>query len=39
MTVTPSPFTLRVREADLADLRERLARSRVPDQAPGDAWA
>lgn len=39
MTITPSPFTLHVLEADLADLRERLARTRFPDQAPGDAWA
>ena len=26
-------------DADLADLRDRLARTRFPDQAPGDAWA
>jgi pimeloyl-ACP methyl ester carboxylesterase len=39
MTITPSPFALHVLEADLADLRERLARTRFPDQAPGDAWA
>ena len=35
----PEPFTLHIPEADLADLRERLARTRLPDQAPGDAWA
>jgi microsomal epoxide hydrolase len=39
VTVTPAPFALHVVEADLADLRERLARTRFPDQAPGDAWA
>lgn len=37
--VEPTPFTLRVPDADLADLRDRLARARFPDQAPGDAWA
>jgi microsomal epoxide hydrolase len=31
-TVTPSPFTLRVDEAVLEDLRERLARTRWPDE-------
>jgi pimeloyl-ACP methyl ester carboxylesterase len=39
MAIKPSPFALHVLEADLADLRERLARTRFPDQAPGDAWA
>ena len=39
MTSKPTPFTLHVPDADLADLRERLARSRFPDQAPGEAWA
>ena len=39
MTVTPTPFTLRVPDADIADLRDRLARARFPDQAPGDPWA
>jgi pimeloyl-ACP methyl ester carboxylesterase len=36
---TPTPFTLQVPDAALADLRERLARTRLPDQAPGEAWA
>ncbi len=39
MTAKPIPFTLRVPDADIADLRERLARSRFADQAPGEAWA
>ena len=36
---SPRPFRLHVAEADIADLRERLARTRWPDQAPGPAWA
>jgi microsomal epoxide hydrolase len=39
MTADPVPFTLHVPDADIADLRERLARTRWPDQAPGEAWA
>jgi pimeloyl-ACP methyl ester carboxylesterase len=39
MTAQPQPFTLAVPEAAVADLRERLARTRFPDQAPGPAWA
>ena len=35
----PSPFSLKVPDADIADLRDRLARTRFPDQAPGEAWA
>src|SRR3984957_19569815 len=38
MTIKPTPFTLHVPDADIADLRERLARSRFPDSAPGGAW-
>src|SRR5580704_3142792 len=38
MTPQPSPFKLSVPPADIADLRERLARTRLPDQAPGPAW-
>jgi pimeloyl-ACP methyl ester carboxylesterase len=34
----PQPFTLRVPDSDLADLRERLARTRFPDAAPGEPW-
>lgn len=33
------PFTLSVPEAELAELRDRLGRTRWPDQAPGDPWA
>ena len=34
----PQPFTLRVPDSDIADLRERLARTRFPDSAPGEPW-
>ena len=33
------PFTLRVPEATLADLRARLDRTRWPDEAPGAGWS
>jgi len=36
--MTPSPFHLHVPEAAIADLRERLTRTRLPDQAPGEPW-
>src|SRR6201747_176163 len=39
MTIKPTPFTLHISDADIADLRDRLARTRFPDQAPGEAWA
>jgi microsomal epoxide hydrolase len=39
MTVQPKSFTLAIPDEALADLRERLARTRFPDQAPGPAWA
>ncbi len=39
MIAKPVPFALRIPDADIADLRDRLARTRFPDQAPGDAWA
>src|SRR5260370_32571924 len=35
----PAPFTLRIPDADIADLRDRLARTRFPDSASGEAWA
>jgi microsomal epoxide hydrolase len=35
----PTSFTLRIADADIADLRDRLARTRFPDSAPGEAWA
>jgi pimeloyl-ACP methyl ester carboxylesterase len=37
--VTPRPFTLRVPDETLADLRARLDRVRWPDEAPGAGWA
>jgi len=33
------PFQLHVPDEAIADLRERLARTRWPDQAPGEPWA
>ena len=39
MTPKPEPFVLRVSEDAIADLRERLARTRFPDQTPGAPWA
>src|SRR3954470_2665115 len=35
----PSPFTLHIPDAEIADLRDRLARTRLPDQTPGEPWA
>ena len=32
------PFEIRVDDATLDDLRERLARTRVPDQIEGTGW-
>ncbi|CAN5664678.1 epoxide hydrolase [soil metagenome] len=37
--MTIRPFELHVPDADIADLRERLSRTRFPDQAPGAPWA
>jgi microsomal epoxide hydrolase len=39
MNRQPEPSTLHVADAAIADLRERLARTRFPDQAPGASWA
>jgi len=39
MAARPEPFTLRVPDEAVADLRDRLARTRFPDQAPQDPWA
>ena len=39
MSAQPVPFRVEFPEPALADLRERLARTRLPDQAPGDPWA
>ncbi|MGA8049562.1 MAG: epoxide hydrolase family protein [Burkholderiales bacterium] len=35
----PKPFTLRIPEEMLADLRERLARTRWPDEPPLEPWS
>ena len=32
------PFAIHVPDADLADLKERLARTRWPDAIPGTGW-
>jgi pimeloyl-ACP methyl ester carboxylesterase len=37
--MSPRPFSLHVPDAALADLAERLARTRLPDQAPDAPWA
>ncbi len=34
----PCPFTVRIADEVLADLRERLGRTRWPDEAPGAGW-
>jgi pimeloyl-ACP methyl ester carboxylesterase len=34
----PQSFTLKIADAAIADLRDRLARTRLPDQAPDPAW-
>jgi pimeloyl-ACP methyl ester carboxylesterase len=39
MPQTPEPFRLAVDDATIADLHERLAHTRFPDQAPGEPWA
>jgi pimeloyl-ACP methyl ester carboxylesterase len=36
---TPSPFTLRVPDAEITDLRERLGRTRWPDEPPYEPWS
>ncbi|GIH15804.1 epoxide hydrolase family protein [Rugosimonospora africana] len=35
----PQPFRVNVPQADLDDLRDRLARTRWPDQLPGTGWS
>ena len=39
MMTEPSPFTLHIPDAAIIDLRERLARTRFADNAPGAPWA
>ena len=38
MAATAQPFQLHVPDSAIDDLRERLARTRFPDQAPGEPW-
>ena len=37
--IATTPFRIAVPDTVMADLRERLARTRFPDQAPGAPWA
>lgn len=39
MSPSPRPFSLHVPDAQLVDLRERLARTRLPERPPGEPWA
>ena len=39
MATQPQPFKLSVPDAAIADLRQRLANTRFPDQAPDAPWA
>ena len=39
MNAQPRTFALNVADTAITDLRERLARARFPDQAPGEPWA
>ena len=37
--VAPKPFTLHIRDAEIADLQARLARTRFPDEPPLAPWS
>src|SRR5262245_14577475 len=37
--MAPQPFALSIPDADIADLKARLALTRFPDAAPGEPWA
>jgi pimeloyl-ACP methyl ester carboxylesterase len=37
--LAPQPFTLRIPDAAIADLKTRLGLTRFPDAAPGEPWA
>src|SRR3982751_6580997 len=39
LATAATPFRLHVPDSAIDDLRERLARTRFPDQAPGAPWA
>lgn len=36
--LSPVPFTLKIPDAEIAELKARLARTRWPDQPPGPGW-
>jgi pimeloyl-ACP methyl ester carboxylesterase len=36
--MTPTPFRLEIPDSAIADLKTRLALTRLPDAAPGEAW-
>jgi pimeloyl-ACP methyl ester carboxylesterase len=36
---TPTPFSLHIPDADIADLHERLSRTRWPDEPPVEPWS
>ena len=38
MTTRPTPFTLNISNAQISDLCNRLANTRLPDQTPGPKW-
>jgi len=38
-TSTPTPFKLHVPDAEIAELRQRLARTRWPDEPPYEPWS
>jgi microsomal epoxide hydrolase len=37
--MSPEPFTLHIPDAQIADLRDRLARTRFPDEPPLEPWS
>ncbi len=39
MQLTPEPFSLHIADDAIADLRDRLARTRLPDEPPGAPWS
>ena len=39
MDSAPKPFRLRIPDEAIADLRQRLARTRLPDEPPLEPWS
>ena len=39
MAPAAQPFRLHIQDRAIDELRERLARTRFPDQTPGEPWA